>query len=90
MTILISGTISLISDEVMANSGIFTAFVILLAIIIVSDSMYTVKENEYAFCTFALYRSIKVGKLPSSAFFIFSSIIKILHMSNIISLFTVI
>ena len=33
MTILISGTISLISDEVMANSGVVVAFCILLAII---------------------------------------------------------
>ena len=33
MTILISGTISLISDEVMANSGLVVAFCILLAII---------------------------------------------------------
>lgn len=33
MTILISGTISLVSDEVMANSGILAAFCILLAII---------------------------------------------------------
>ena len=32
-TILISGTISLISDEVMANSGVVVAFLILLAII---------------------------------------------------------
>ena len=35
VTIVISGTISFVSDEVMANSGIFTAFVILLAIILV-------------------------------------------------------
>ena len=33
MTILISGTISLISDEVMANSSVVVAFCILLAII---------------------------------------------------------
>ena len=33
MTILISGTISLVSDEVMANSSIVVAFLILLAII---------------------------------------------------------
>ena len=33
MTILISGTISLVSDEVMANSGVVVAFCILLAII---------------------------------------------------------
>ena len=33
ITILISGTISLVSDEVMANSGVITAFGILLAII---------------------------------------------------------
>ncbi len=33
MTILISGTISLVSDEVMANSSIVVAFCILLAII---------------------------------------------------------
>ena len=33
VTILISGTISLISDEVMANSSVAVAFVILLAII---------------------------------------------------------
>ena len=33
MTILISGIISLVSDEVMANSGIVVAFLILLAII---------------------------------------------------------
>ena len=33
MTILISGTISLISDEVMANSSVFCAFCILLFII---------------------------------------------------------
>jgi CBS domain containing-hemolysin-like protein len=33
MTILISGTISLVSDEVMANSGIVVAFCILLVII---------------------------------------------------------
>ena len=35
VTIVISGTISFISDEVMANSGIVTAFLILLAIILV-------------------------------------------------------
>ncbi len=35
VTIVISGTISFVSDEVMANSGIVTAFVILLAIILV-------------------------------------------------------
>ena len=35
VTIVISGTISFVSDEVMANSSIFTAFVILLAIILV-------------------------------------------------------
>ena len=35
VTIVISGTISFISDEVMANSGIVTAFLILLAIIMV-------------------------------------------------------
>lgn len=35
ITIVISGTISFISDEVMARSGIVTAFVILLAIILV-------------------------------------------------------
>lgn len=35
VTILISGTISLISDEVMASSGIAVAFVILLAIVLV-------------------------------------------------------
>ena len=35
VTIVISGTISFVSDEVMASSGIFTAFVILLAIILV-------------------------------------------------------
>ena len=34
VTILISGTISLISDEVMANSSVAVAFVILLAIIL--------------------------------------------------------
>ena len=34
VTILISGTISLVSDEVMANSGILVAFAILLAIIL--------------------------------------------------------
>ena len=33
ITILISGTISLLSDEVMANSGVVVAFCILLAII---------------------------------------------------------
>ena len=33
MTILISGTISLVSDEVMANSSVLAAFCILLAII---------------------------------------------------------
>ena len=33
VTILISGTISLVSDEVMANSGVVVAFCILLAII---------------------------------------------------------
>ena len=33
ITILISGTISLVSDEVMANSSLAVAFVILLAII---------------------------------------------------------
>ena len=33
MTILISGTISLVSDEVMANSSVLVAFCILLAII---------------------------------------------------------
>lgn len=35
VTIVISGTISFISDEVMASSSIFTAFLILLAIILV-------------------------------------------------------
>ena len=35
VTIVISGTISFISDEVMAKSGIVTAFLILLAIILV-------------------------------------------------------
>lgn len=35
ITILISGTISLISDEVMANSSLFVAFFILLVIILV-------------------------------------------------------
>ena len=35
VTIVISGTISFISDEVMSRSGIFTAFMILLAIILV-------------------------------------------------------
>ncbi len=35
VTIVISGTISFISDEIMSTSGIFTAFVILLAIILV-------------------------------------------------------
>ncbi len=35
VTILISGTISLVSDEIMSSSGIFTCFVILLAIIFV-------------------------------------------------------
>lgn len=34
VTILISGIISLVSDEVMANSGIAVAFVILLAIVL--------------------------------------------------------
>ena len=34
VTILISGLISLISEEVMASSGMFTAFVILLAIVL--------------------------------------------------------
>ena len=35
VTILISGTISLISDEVMARSGLAVAFVILLAIVLI-------------------------------------------------------
>ena len=35
VTIAVSGTISFVSDEVMASSGIFTAFLILLAIILV-------------------------------------------------------
>lgn len=35
ITIVISGTISLISDEVMGRSGIVTAFLILLAIILI-------------------------------------------------------
>lgn len=35
VTILISGIISLISDEVMANSGIAVAFIILLAIVLI-------------------------------------------------------
>lgn len=35
VTIVISGTISFVSDEVMSNSGIVTAFLILLAIIFV-------------------------------------------------------
>lgn len=35
VTIVISGTISFVSDEVMARSGIVTAFMILLAIILV-------------------------------------------------------
>ena len=34
-TIVISGTISFVSDEIMSNSGIVTAFLILLAIILV-------------------------------------------------------
>ena len=35
VTILVSGLISLISEEVMSNSGIVTAFVILLAIVLI-------------------------------------------------------
>ena len=35
VTIVISGTISFVSDEVMGRSGIFTAFLILLAIILI-------------------------------------------------------
>lgn len=35
VTILISGTISFVSDEIMANSSIFVAFLILLAIVMV-------------------------------------------------------
>ena len=35
VTILVSGTISLISEEVMSCSGIFTAFIILLTIVLV-------------------------------------------------------
>ena len=35
VTIVISGTISLISDEIMSRSGIVTAFLILLAIVLV-------------------------------------------------------
>lgn len=35
VTILISGLISLISEEIMSNSGIVTAFIILLAIVLV-------------------------------------------------------
>ena len=35
ITILISGAISLISDEIMSSSGIFVAFLILLAIVLV-------------------------------------------------------
>ncbi len=35
VTIVISGTISLISDEIMSRSGMVTAFVILLAIILI-------------------------------------------------------
>lgn len=35
VTIVISGTISFVSDEVMSVSGIFTAFLILLAIILI-------------------------------------------------------
>ena len=35
VTIVISGTISLVSDEVMSRSGIVTAFLILLAIILI-------------------------------------------------------
>ena len=35
VTILVSGTISLISDEIMANSGMVVAFLILLAIVMI-------------------------------------------------------
>lgn len=35
VTILVSGTISLVSDEIMSRSGIVTAFIILLAIILI-------------------------------------------------------
>ena len=35
VTIVISGTISLVSDEIMARSGMVTAFIILLAIVLV-------------------------------------------------------
>ena len=35
VTIVISGTISFVSDEVMGRSGVFTAFLILLAIILI-------------------------------------------------------
>ena len=42
VTIVISGTISFISDEVMSGSGIFTCFLILLAIILV---LVTVKHR---------------------------------------------
>ncbi len=42
VTIVVSGTISLISDEVMANSGIVVAFLILLSIILIGILFDTV------------------------------------------------
>ena len=47
VTIFVSGLISLISEEVMANSGIGVAFVILLAIVFIGIIFDIIGGKEY-------------------------------------------
>ena len=65
VTIVISGTISFISDEVMAKSGIFTAFLILLTIILIGI-VFDVIGMAVASADEKPFHSMAARKVPGS------------------------
>jgi len=65
VTIVISGTISFVSDEVMAKSGIFTAFLILLTIILIGI-VFDVIGMAVASADEKPFHSMAARKVPGS------------------------
>ena len=65
VTIVISGTISFVSDEVMSNSGIVTAFLILLAIIFVGI-IFDIIGMAVATADEKPFHSMAARKVPGS------------------------